>query len=53
MSDWSKIKNNISELEGNNKLSPLDKKPLDNELVMCLFCNICFFSSLVSSAMNV
>jgi hypothetical protein len=39
MSDWDKIKNDIAELNGNNKLSPLDNKPLDNELIMCLFCN--------------
>ncbi len=39
MSDWDKIKNDISELDGKNKLSPIDKKPLDNELIMCLFIN--------------
>ena len=39
MSDWDSIKNNIGELNGINKLSPIDKKPLDNELIMCLFCN--------------
>ena len=39
MTDWDTIKNNIAELNGNNKLSPIDNKPLDNELIMCLFCN--------------
>jgi hypothetical protein len=39
MSNWDEIKNNIAELNGNNKLSPIDNKPLDNELIMCLFCN--------------
>ncbi len=36
---WENIKKNISELNGNTKLSPIDKTPLNNELIMCLFCN--------------
>jgi hypothetical protein len=39
MSDWDKIKNNIAILDEKTKLSPIDKKPLDNELIMCLFIN--------------
>jgi hypothetical protein len=39
MINWNEIKNNIGELNGNNILSPKDNKPLDNELIMCLFCN--------------
>lgn len=39
MSDWNKIKNKLSELNTKTILNPIDKKPLDNELVMCLFCN--------------
>ena len=39
MINWNEIKNNIGELNGNNILSPIDNKPLDNELIMCLFCN--------------
>jgi hypothetical protein len=39
MSNWDIIKNNISELNNKTRLSPIDKKPLNNELVMCLFCN--------------
>jgi hypothetical protein len=39
MTDWDTIKNNIAEFNGTNKLSPIDNKPLDNELIMCLFCN--------------
>ncbi len=39
MSDWDKIKNNIAKLNGVTKLSPIDKEPLDNELIMCLFIN--------------
>lgn len=39
MTDWNIIKNNIAELNGINKLSPVDNKPLDNELIMCLYCN--------------
>jgi hypothetical protein len=39
MSNWNKIKNNIAELNNITKLSPKDNKPLDNELIMCLFCN--------------
>jgi hypothetical protein len=39
MSDWDKIKNKVSELNTKTILNPIDKKPLDNELVMCLFCN--------------
>ncbi len=38
-SNWDKIKNNIAELNGEIKLSPIDKNPLDNELIMCLFIN--------------
>ena len=39
MNDWDDIKNTIAKLNGNNKLSPIDNKPLDNELIMCLFIN--------------
>jgi hypothetical protein len=39
MINWDEIKNNIGELNGNNILSPIDNKPLNNELIMCLFCN--------------
>lgn len=39
MINWDEIKNNIGELNGKNILSPIDNKPLDNELIMCLFCN--------------
>ena len=39
MINWDAIKNNIGELNGNNILSPIDNKPLNNELIMCLFCN--------------
>lgn len=39
MSNWNEIKNNIAELNNITKLSPKDNKPLDNELIMCLFCN--------------
>jgi hypothetical protein len=39
MSDWNDIKNKISYLNDKTKLSPIDKKPLDNELIMCLFIN--------------
>ena len=39
MINWDEIKNNIGELNGENILSPIDNKPLDNELIMCLFCN--------------
>ncbi len=39
MSDWDKIKNDIAMLDEKTRLSPIDKKPLDNELIMCLFIN--------------
>jgi hypothetical protein len=39
MSKWDEIKNNIGELNNTTKQSPVDNKPLDNELIMCLFCN--------------
>jgi hypothetical protein len=39
MSDWDKIKNDIAKLDNKTKLSPIDNKPLDNELIMCLFIN--------------
>jgi hypothetical protein len=39
ITNWDDIKNNIAELNGINKLSPIDKTPLNNELIMCLFCN--------------
>jgi hypothetical protein len=39
MSNWDGIKKNISELNNTTKQSPVDNKTLDNELIMCLFCN--------------
>lgn len=43
MINWDEIKNNIGELNQQNgintKMSPIDNKPLNNELIMCLFCN--------------
>jgi hypothetical protein len=39
MSNWNEIKNNIAELNNMTKQSPKDNKPLDNEFIMCLFCN--------------
>ena len=39
MSNWNDIKNNIAEINNITKQSPVDKKSLDNELIMCLFIN--------------